>query len=115
MLLRLAFALTMAALSGAPALAGQATGQFGITLVIAPRCTDAVDPAQETTGVAATRAQALDLAAAELGLPSGQLVVAHDRIDTGWWIVSRTSQQQAGSGSVPVLRIEKCSGVIERL
>jgi hypothetical protein len=114
MRLRLAFALTIAALSGTPALAGQATAQFGIRLVIAPAC-PVTDQGSQTDGVAGTRAQALDIAATELGLPASQLLVTHDQADTGWWIVSLSGRGGSKSGPQPVLRVEKCSGIIEHI
>lgn len=107
--LRLAFALLLAALAATPARAGQASARFGITLVIAPRCTDAADPAREIAALAATPEQAVDLAAQELGVAPQDLVARHDRLATGWWLIS------LASAAAPVLRVEKCSGAVERL
>ncbi len=90
--------------------AGTAQAQFGLRLVIAPPCT-ASDNQQQTDGAAGTRALALDLAAAELGLPANKLLIAHDQLDTGWWIVSLSGR----GGPEAVLRVEKCTGAVERI
>lgn len=112
-------ALAAAALLGcslAPALAFAATARarFGLTLVIAPPC-GAGDPASngstQADGIAGTPAQARDLASAELGVPGSKLLIAHDQLDTGWWIVSLAGR----GGPEAVLRVEKCTGTIERI
>lgn len=109
----LAAALALPAMAS-PVLAGSAQAQFGITLVIAPAC-PVTDQGSQTEGVAGTREQALDIAAAELGLPASQLLATHDQADTGWWIVSLSGRGGSKSGPQPVLRVEKCSGAIEHI
>lgn len=107
------FAAALVLAAGAhPMVAQAATAQdsFGLTLVIAPPC-PLSEQGNRADGLAATRAQALNIAATELGLPAKELLIAHDRFDTGWWIVSLSGQ----GGPEAVMRVEKCTGAIERL
>lgn len=90
--------------------AATAQAQFGIRLVIAPPCGTSGQGGQDT-GIAGTRLQALELAAAELGLPANKLLIAHDYLDTGWWIVSLSGR----GGPEAVLRVEKCTGALVRV
>lgn len=105
----LATLLLSPALPTATARAASARAQFGITLVIAPAC-PLTEQGTPTAGIAGTRAQALDIAAAQLGVPATRLLVRHDHRATGWWIVS--DNPAPGAEPLPLLRIEKCSGTV---
>lgn len=108
-----ALAVGLSCITGpSPALATSAQGHFGITLVIAPPCQPTAEGAP-TDGIAGSRSLALDIAAAALGLPVNELLIAHDRADTGWWIVSLPVRGTGSARPEPVLRVEKCSGTIE--
>ncbi|MXO73159.1 hypothetical protein [Alteraurantiacibacter buctensis] len=103
--------LLSASLAPGPVSAASAQARLGLTLVIAPRCTDEADPQRDLAPAVASPAAAVAIAARELATDPAALVAVHDRLATGWWLVG----YPPGDGSLrPLVRIEKCSGRVER-
>ncbi len=103
-------------LLGSDSFAQTTHGQFGLRLVIEPACPKARDTAQAAGRAAADASDAISIARQYLRgradfryLAQTGLTAEHDLADTGNWII------RAGGIEEPILRIEKCSGLVTPL
>lgn len=103
-------------LLGSDSFAQTTQGQFGLRLVIEPDCPKARETAQAAERAAADASDAIVIARRFLDgrasfriLARRPLTAQHDLADTGNWLIKARGIDE------PILRIEKCSGLVTPL